>query len=426
MAVVGQDDAKAVAQSVAAIVGRLDGRIPELTGTILDVLVGEIEDLRGDAQLVQLLRDSIDGNVATVISAIRHSIPIDKVELPTAAVEHARRLAQRGTTVNALVRAYRLGHKAVLDGVLDEIAASDLVPPLSLTVFRQISEVTFGYVDWITQQVVSTYQTEHDRWMENQNSMRALSVRELLAGADRDIDAVTTVIRYPLRRTHVGMVVWRDGDDGCDDVASMERFVEQLAERVGARESAMYISVDRITGWAWIPLVAKDAEDVISRICAFSASRPGVPRIAVGKPLPGVEGFRRSHQQAQQAHRVAIASGSHARKVTAASDPGLAAAALMGNDLPAAQAWVSDVLGPLASCTEGDERLRDTLRVFLSARSSFKAAAEELHLHSNSVKYRVHRAIERRGRPISEGRLDVEVALTLCHWYGEAVLTTPA
>jgi DNA-binding PucR family transcriptional regulator len=40
------------------------------------------------------------------------------------------------------------------------------------------------------------------------------------------------------------------------------------------------------------------------------------------------------------------------------------------------------------------------------------------------VKYRVARAVERRGRPISDDRLDVEVALLLCHWYGAAVLTS--
>ena len=72
-----------------------------------------------------------------------------------------------------------------------------------------------------------------------------------------------------------------------------------------------------------------------------------------------------------------------------------------------------------------DERLREALRVFLHTGSNFKAAAEELHLHSNSVKYRVQRVIERRGRPISDGRLDVELALLLSHWYGSAVLNSP-
>src|SRR6187200_1534002 len=138
----GHQDAPVVARSAAAIVSRLDQRMAEVTGAIQQMLVTEIAELRGDAQLLQLLRDSIDGNVATVFSAIRHGIPIEKVELPTAAVEHARRLAQRGTTVNALVRAYRLGHKALLDAVLVEIGMSDLDPQLSLAVFSQISEVT--------------------------------------------------------------------------------------------------------------------------------------------------------------------------------------------------------------------------------------------------------------------------------------------
>ena len=421
----GHDDAAVVARSAAAIVSQLDQRLAEVTASIQQTLVTEIAELRGDAQLLQLLRDSVDGNVATVLSAIRHAIPIENVELPTAALEHARRLAQRGVTVNALVRAYRLGHKAVLDVVLDEIRASNLEPPLSLDVFSQISEITFGYIDWITQQVVNTYQGERDRWMENRNSLRALRVRELLDGADLDIDAVTTAIRYPLRRVHLAVVAWRDEDEDGDDLASMERFVQQLAESAGARECSLFTPVDRLTGWAWIAVPADAVPSAVDRVRAFAEARNDAPWIALGNPLSGVEGFRRSHQQAQEAHAVAVASGSNALRVTAASDSGLSTAALLGGNVGTARVWVAEVLGPLASHTDNDERLRETLRVFLRAGSSFKAAAEELHLHSNSVKYRVQRAIERRGRPISDGRLDVEVALLLCHWYGSAVLTLP-
>ena len=46
--------------------------------------------------------------------------------------------------------------------------------------------------------------------------------------------------------------------------------------------------------------------------------------------------------------------------------------------------------------------------------SSFTAAAPVLHLHTNTVKYRVRKAVERRGRPLEEDRLDVEIALLLC------------
>jgi DNA-binding PucR family transcriptional regulator len=117
-------------------------------------------------------------------------------------------------------------------------------------------------------------------------------------------------------------------------------------------------------------------------------------------------------------------SASEARRVTAAGEPGLPVAALLGDNVGAAAAWIAELLGPLVCRTESDERLRETLRVFLGTGSSFKAAAEKLHLHTNTVKYRVSRAIERRGRPITDDdRLEVEVALLLCHWYGTAVLS---
>jgi len=176
-----------------------------------------------------------------------------------------------------------------------------------------------------------------------------------------------------------------------------------------------------VTGWGWISISAAAAVKAAARLRKL-ATATDVPCIAAGNPLPGVDGFRRSHQQAQDARIVAIAAGATTRRVTLASDPGLSVAALLGNDLGAASAWIGDILGPLASQSESDGRLRETLLVYMRTGSSYTAAAEELHLHFNSVKYRVQRAVERRGRPIADDRSDVEVALLLCHWFGAAVL----
>jgi len=184
----------------------------------------------------------------------------------------------------------------------------------------------------------------------------------------------------------------------------------------------LFVDADRVTGWAWIPLSVDTAPNVAAQTRAFVEARADAPWIAIGSPLAGIEGFRRSHQQALAARAVVIAAGRRQARVTAASDPGLAVAAQFSGDLKAARAWVGEVLGPLASATDVDERMRETLRVFLRTGSSFKAAADELHLHSNSVKYRVQRAVERRGEPITDDRLDVEVALLLCHWFDTAVL----
>ena len=84
--------------------------------------------------------------------------------------------------------------------------------------------------------------------------------------------------------------------------------------------------------------------------------------------------------------------------------------------------WRVLVVGHLASDHENDARLRETLRVYLGCGCSYKVDAEELNMHFNSVKYRVGRAVARRGREIGSDRLDVELALPACHWHGTAVL----
>ena len=100
-------------------------------------------------------------------------------------------------------------------------------------------------------------------------------------------------------------------------------------------------------------------------------------------------------------------------------------AALLSADVEAARAWVSQVLGPLATDDDHCARLRETLRVFLATGGSYTASAAQLAMHKNSVKYRVEKAGQERGRPIHGDRLDVELALHVCHWLGHAVLNRP-
>ncbi|MGK2854290.1 MAG: hypothetical protein ACSLE3_09345, partial [Microbacteriaceae bacterium] len=252
---VQRSDGGSIAESSAAIVSRLADKLDDVTARTQRVLMDEVVDLRGDAQLVQLMRDNVAANIDTVFSAIRHSIPVEHVEAPTAALEYARRLAQRDVSVNALVRAYRIGHQEVLKILLEEIQASGLDPQLRLEVFDEILSVTFRYIDWITQQVLTIYQDEYDRWQQSRNSLRAAEIRDVLDGdEDVDIDAVSTALRYPLRWTHLALVLWCEESGDHDELGAMERYVHEYATAVGARDRALFVSADRLTGWAWIPL----------------------------------------------------------------------------------------------------------------------------------------------------------------------------
>jgi DNA-binding PucR family transcriptional regulator len=62
------------------------------------------------------------------------------------------------------------------------------------------------------------------------------------------------------------------------------------------------------------------------------------------------------------------------------------------------------------------------LAVFLQENGSYKATAERLTLHKNTVQYRVRRAEESLGHPARENRLHVELALFASRWLGPVVL----
>ncbi|MGB9303299.1 MAG: helix-turn-helix domain-containing protein, partial [Mycobacterium sp.] len=306
--------------------------------------------------------------------------------------------------------------------VFSEVRALDISEEMRYAVIETITATLFEYIDWISQQVVVVYEDERERWLENQNSIRALRVREVLAGTKAvDVDAASTSIRYPLRWHHLALVMWYpDASTEGNELGRLQRFLRDLGEAVGAAAGGLFVAADRTCGWGWLPYRAAVA-DVPAKVREFTLTRPDSPSVAIGTVAGGVEGFRQSHREAESAHRVAVVA-KREPTVVAVTDPGLSIAALLSGDVADTRTWVGKVLGDLARDDENDARLRETLRVFLGCGSSYKLAAEELSLHSNSVKYRVGRAIARRGREIDADRLDVELALVICQWYGGIVL----
>lgn len=411
-----------VRRGITELATRLGDRLPELVTAISASLRDDIPELRDEAQ-IPLLDAGIEGNVTTALYALGHGTPVECVRAPTAALEQARRIAQQGLPVNVLVRIYRLGQRSFTHLAFGELQGIDVSPHARVTIVETITETLFAYVDWMSQQVVEVYEEERERWLETRNSVRALRVREVLAGRQSgDIDSAITAICYPLRSHHVALVVWYPAGTGeADELARMQRFVRELREAVQADAAPLFIATDRTTGWAWLPFpIAPDG--IVATVREFSLQHRDSPSVAIGSPVAGVKGFRRSHAQAVAVQSVALARKGAKPTVVADGDPGLAAAALVCGKIEEARVWVAEVLGGLAADTESDARLRGTLRVFLDGGASYTLAAEQLDLHFNTVKYRVGRALARRGRPITDDRFDVELALLLCHWYGDTLL----
>jgi DNA-binding PucR family transcriptional regulator len=321
----------------------------------------------GDEAQLPLLEASVEGNVTTALYALRHDTPVERVEAPTAALEHARRIAQQGLPVNVLIRIYRLGQRKFTHLVFGELQRIDDAPHPRVAIVETITETLFAYVDWMSQQVIEAYEEERERWLEARNSVRALRVREVLAGHKAvDIDSAITAIRYPLRWHHVALAVWYPAATGeADELARMQRFVRELGVAVEAGADPLFIAADRSTGWAWLSFqAAPDA--VVAAVQEFSRLHRDSPSVAIGSPAAGLKGFRRSHAQAVAARGVILARNDAEAAVAADSDLGLAAAALVCGNLERTRVWVAEVLGGLAADTDNDARLRETLRVFLN------------------------------------------------------------
>ncbi|GAA3666629.1 helix-turn-helix domain-containing protein [Nocardioides ginsengisoli] len=415
------------ADLVETVAAALQPRLPDLTGALRDRLATRIEELDGDAAIIDLLYASIEGNIDNILNALRHDIALDKIEPPSAAFEYARRLAQRGVPVSALVRAYRLGQQNLLELVFAECERIPAPPEARTSAYERVVQVTFDYIDWISQRVITVYEEERERWLAERNSARVGRVDELIAGTVSDVDAAETTLGYRLRVTHLGAVLWvhETGTQG-DQLARFTRAATVIAEQLGSTRSPLVIPRDRATAWAWFA-VAEDVVPDLTGIAAVLAQTggPPVPRVALGRAAAGVEGFRRTHRQALDAQQVAMV-GDDPRAVTGFDEPGLKVAALLTHDLDTTRAWVRETLGDLARDDEQHERLRHTLLLFFQNDSSYTATAEAMLMHKNSVKYRIASAEKALGRSISSDRQAIELALTACHWLGRAVLAASA
>jgi len=408
-----------VAQSAADVSGALGPRTAEVSADIYDLIVREIPQLRTDSQVLTLLEASVTENVATVLHILQHGIDLDRAHAPTAAQEYARRLAQRGVPVAALLRAYRIGSARFQDWCLEELGRrTDSAAIVSATGLR-IAEITATYIDRVSEEVLAAYEVEKENWLRNLSAARAARIRALLRGERVDVDASEVVLGYRLRQHHVGVVCWLpEAEAGGSSLARLEDATSEVARRAACEGRPIFLPQDESSAWAWLPLGARDTF-AVPALRGGARPGPGI-RFAFGAVGAGVAGFRRSHRQALGAQAVALAAGRSGPRMTSFGD--VAPLALMSGSIELLRAWVLETLGSLADDDDHNARLRDTLRVFLQEKGSYKATAERLILHKNSVQYRVRKAAEALGHPIDEHRLQVELALLASQWLGATVL----
>jgi len=409
-------DGRGVADLVAGVAAAVPA--PAASADVFRAIVREIPALEEDKTLLALLASSVDSNVEMCLQVMQHQIDLSAVQPPAAAVEYARRLAQRGTPLATLLRTYRLGHARFSDWLLKELALHVDDAQVISAATLSMSRIVAAYVDQVSEEMVTSYTQEREDWLRNQNAARVARVRRLLAGDRSDLRAAEATLGYRLRQYHVGMVCWVDDADGTpDELSKLERAVGQVAVQAACAGDPVFLPRDESSAWAWLPLGIRDRFDSAE---ASTASVSADVHFAFGDPAKGPGGFCLTYLQAIAAESVALAARPRTPRVLTFGE--VAPVAMMLGSADLLRGWVRSTLAGLAANDDHHARLRETLLVFLQSGGSYKATAERLVLHKNTVQYRIRKAEENLGRPLGENRQDVELALRVSQWLGASVL----
>lgn len=136
-------EAPAVDELVSAAAAAVSTRLSDVTDDLVELIMREIPPLRDDARIESLLAASVAENVATLLHMFEHGIDPQSIEAPAAAVEYARRLAQRGVPLAALVRAYRIGHARFLRWCFEELKHEAADAPVAGEATGRMTELSF-------------------------------------------------------------------------------------------------------------------------------------------------------------------------------------------------------------------------------------------------------------------------------------------
>ena len=291
-------------------------------------------------------------------------------------------------SLDALLAAYRLGARVSWRRVA-EIAIDAGVDRRTLAL---LAEAVFAYIDELTALSAEGY-AEEQSVAAGETQRRRRRVAELLLEPDPDEDSVRDAAADAgwTPPAEIAALVWADG-----------------GRRVGARlpEAALVVE-DEITGGGTALVADPDAPALRARL-----ERAATGTLATLGPTVPLLAAATSAARATSLLTL-IGDGSVEGSGLVACDEHLASLATHG-DPAVLRELAESRLAPLESETPASrERLTATLRAWLDHQGEVSRVAAELHVHPQTVRYRLGRLRELFGEALEtpSGRFELALAL---------------
>jgi hypothetical protein len=358
----------------------------------------------------------------SVLSAVRR-LTADVRDFPLSPdqVSLAHKMARHGLPYERFMLGLRMVQEILLEALLDEAARYRPRPGRDGRAWLPgaLALATSKFLDESAAAMVSEYMAESQRVTARAVASQRRTIAALLAGEHVPGDVAARILGINLGHHHLALVLWnRERNPPPGARAELEAAASKAAAALrAAGHVAIHDDGDEAAGLCWISRAVPFPADYPARLTRVLAA--GEFRAAAGAPAPGPAGFRRSYLAARDAER--IARQGLPGKVTAYRDIDLIA--LLTADPERAQWFVADHLGKLAA--QDDETLADlraTALCYLESGCSLVKTAAALHVHRNTVLYRLGSIERLLGRELVTDSLAVHAALSLAQRLGPALL----
>ncbi|MFJ6409461.1 SpoIIE family protein phosphatase [Streptomyces hydrogenans] len=181
-------------------------RTDESVETLLRHARSELPEPWRHEEITALAAEETAGHVVAFLDVLEHGVDVAEAASPPQSLELARSFARSGVPISTLLRAYRLGHVALLQLIQAEAPGHTDDPELINAAAIRLMTAGFAYVDQSSARVVAAYQEERDRRLQrrlllaNEASRRIgttldieRTARELAEVATDDFARVATV-----------------------------------------------------------------------------------------------------------------------------------------------------------------------------------------------------------------------------------------
>jgi hypothetical protein len=365
--------------------------LPELAEATIAAIGREVPDYARplEGPFGRVLRIGVERALERFVDQIEHPEAHDATSREIY-VALGRGEMRGGRSLDALLAAYRIGARLSWERF---VAAGEAAGHEPATLYRLASSI-FSYIDAISAESIEGYAQERAA-AEGARQSRRRALALLLARDDVSADEVLDLARHagwPRPATVAGLVA---------GVADADRLASRLggdaiaaADRSGATCIAFVPDPDAPGRRAQLETALRDTAAALG------------PTVTLG---------RAPHSLARaRAAQALVGEGLLATAGLAVADEHLPALLLHGGDAALAADLATRALAPLDDLRPGPRaRLTETLRAWLDHPGQVQRVAGELHVHPQTVRYRLAQLRELFGERLEDAEARFELALAL-------------